>query len=56
MEKLRIGIVGLGGIAQKAYLPILTQARDWQLVGAFSPIKSKRNLCVTAIVCAIFLD
>lgn len=23
-KKLRVGIVGLGGIAQKAYLPILT--------------------------------
>lgn len=41
MKKLRIGIVGLGGIAQKAYLPILTQARDWQLVGAFSPNQIK---------------
>ncbi|ARB85271.2 MULTISPECIES: Gfo/Idh/MocA family protein [Yersinia] len=46
MEKLRIGIVGLGGIAQKAYLPILTQARDWQLVGAFSPNQVKAQpLC-----------
>ncbi|WP_186369791.1 Gfo/Idh/MocA family protein [Yersinia aldovae] len=40
-KKIRIGIVGLGGIAQKAYLPILTQARDWQLVGAFSPNQAK---------------
>ncbi|WP_057645423.1 Gfo/Idh/MocA family protein [Yersinia frederiksenii] len=41
MKKLRVGIVGLGGIAQKAYLPILTQASDWQLVGAFSPNQIK---------------
>ncbi|OVZ96326.1 Gfo/Idh/MocA family protein [Yersinia vastinensis] len=40
-KKLRVGIVGLGGIAQKAYLPILTQAQDWQLVGAFSPNQIK---------------
>ncbi|MGE4800823.1 Gfo/Idh/MocA family protein [Yersinia hibernica] len=40
-KKLRVGIVGLGGIAQKAYLPILTQEMDWQLVGAFSPNQLK---------------
>ena len=34
---IRIGVVGLGGIAQKAWLPVLSQARAWQLVGAFSP-------------------
>lgn len=26
MTKLRVGVVGLGSIAQKAYLPILSQA------------------------------
>ncbi|WP_447886851.1 Gfo/Idh/MocA family protein [Serratia fonticola] len=41
MSKLRIGVVGLGGIAQKAYLPILSQAVDWQLVGGFSPNQQK---------------
>ncbi|WP_145573212.1 Gfo/Idh/MocA family protein [Yersinia alsatica] len=40
-KKLRVGIVGLGGIAQKAYLPLLTQELDWQLVGAFSPNQAK---------------
>ncbi|MGK3123377.1 Gfo/Idh/MocA family protein [Candidatus Pantoea formicae] len=38
---LRIGIVGLGGIAQKAWLPVLSQATDWQLAGAFSPSEAK---------------
>jgi virulence factor len=38
---LRIGIVGLGGIAQKAWLPVLSQATDWQLAGAFSPSQAK---------------
>lgn len=38
MSKLRVGVVGLGGIAQKAYLPILSQAADWTLVGGFSRI------------------
>ncbi|EFE94975.1 Gfo/Idh/MocA family protein [Serratia odorifera] len=41
MSKLRIGMVGLGGIAQKAYLPILSQAAEWQLVGGFSPNQQK---------------
>ncbi|WON78464.1 Gfo/Idh/MocA family oxidoreductase [Serratia sp. UGAL515B_01] len=41
MSKLRIGVVGLGGIAQKAYLPLLSQATDWQLVGGFSPNQPK---------------
>ncbi|CAI0765608.1 Virulence factor mviM homolog [Serratia entomophila] len=41
MSKLRVGVVGLGGIAQKAYLPILTQAADWALVGGFSPNQQK---------------
>ncbi len=44
MSKLRIGVVGLGGIAQKAYLPLLGQAVDWQLVGGFSPNQQKAQL------------
>ncbi|WP_145560221.1 Gfo/Idh/MocA family protein [Yersinia mollaretii] len=40
-KKLRVGIVGLGGIAQKAYLPILIHALEWQLIGAFSPNQIK---------------
>lgn len=31
MKKLRIGVVGLGGIAQKAWLPVLAAASDWML-------------------------
>ena len=46
MTKLRVGIVGLGSIAQKAYLPILSQAADWTLVGGFSPNQQKAQpLC-----------
>lgn len=40
MSKLRVGIVGLGGIAQKAWLPVLTASSDWQVVAAFSPTKA----------------
>ncbi|EMA8654133.1 Gfo/Idh/MocA family oxidoreductase [Cronobacter dublinensis] len=41
MAKLRVGVVGLGGIAQKAWLPVLSQATDWALTGAFSPTRAK---------------
>ncbi|WP_395489170.1 Gfo/Idh/MocA family protein [Cedecea davisae] len=41
MTKLRIGVVGLGGIAQKAWLPVLGASNDWALVGAFSPTRAK---------------
>ncbi|GGM25894.1 virulence factor MviM [Paraliobacillus quinghaiensis] len=44
--KVRVGIVGLGGIAQKAYLPILSNEKNWSLVGAYTPNKAKR-----AIIC-----
>lgn len=41
MKKLRIGVVGLGGIAQKAWLPVLGAAADWTLQGAWSPSREK---------------
>ncbi|WP_075180974.1 Gfo/Idh/MocA family protein [Pantoea sp. 1.19] len=37
MRKPRIGVVGLGGIAQKAWLPVLAHSVDWTLVGGYSP-------------------
>lgn len=43
MNKLRIGMVGLGGIAQKVYLPLLSRASDWTFVGAYSPSAEKRE-------------
>ncbi|HCH49718.1 MAG TPA: virulence factor MviM [Proteus sp.] len=48
MRKLRIGIVGLGSIAQKVYLPILTNTAKWELVGAFSPNNEKGNRICSA--------
>lgn len=44
MRKLKLGVVGLGSIAQKAYLPVLTKEENWELVGAFSPNQSKAKL------------
>lgn len=43
MRNPRIGMVGLGGIAQKAYLPILTKETDWSFIGAYSPNKENRK-------------
>ncbi|WP_066023441.1 MULTISPECIES: Gfo/Idh/MocA family protein [Clostridium] len=43
MSKLKIGIVGLGGIANKVYLPFLSRGEDWNLAGVFSPTEAKRN-------------
>lgn len=54
MSKLRIGVVGLGGIAQKAYLPLLSQATDWQLVGGFSPNQQKAKLICDSYRMACF--
>lgn len=44
MRKLKVGVVGLGAIAQKAYLPILTREENWELIGAFSPNQLKAKL------------
>ena len=48
MTTLRIGVVGLGGIAQKAWLPVLGAASDWTLQGAWSPTREKaERICKT---------
>jgi len=38
---VKIGIVGLGSIAQKAWLPVLARAEEWTLMGGFSPNQQK---------------
>ena len=46
--RLRIGVVGLGGIAQKAWLPVLGAAESWTLQAAWSPGKEKAlRVCET---------
>lgn len=46
--KLRVGVVGLGGIAQKAWLPVLGAAYGWTLQAAWSPGKEKAlRICET---------
>lgn len=48
MAALRIGVVGLGGIAQKAWLPVLGAATDWTLVAAWSQTREKaQRVCDT---------
>ncbi|WP_047982734.1 Gfo/Idh/MocA family protein [Ornithinibacillus contaminans] len=43
MRKPKIAMVGLGGIAQKAYLPILTKELEWEFTGAYTPNAEKRK-------------
>ncbi|MCW1874547.1 Gfo/Idh/MocA family oxidoreductase [Erwinia sp. INIA-01] len=46
MAALRVGIVGLGGIAQKAWLPVVTRTDGWTISGAYSPNQQKaRPVC-----------
>lgn len=46
MRQLRIGIVGLGNIAQKAWLPVLTTSESWRVVAAFSPTQARaQSIC-----------
>lgn len=54
MTTLRIGVVGLGGIAQKAWLPVLGAATEWTLAAAWSPTRDKAlRVCETwRIPCA----
>lgn len=48
MATLRIGVVGLGGIAQKAWLPVLGAATEWTLAAAWSPTREKAlRVCET---------
>lgn len=46
MAELQVGIVGLGSIAQKAWLPVVSRTDNWQIAGAFSPNQQKaRAVC-----------
>ncbi|TLG74239.1 Gfo/Idh/MocA family protein [Culicoidibacter larvae] len=46
MEKLKIGMVGLGYIAQSTYLPLLANHANVEFVGAFSPNADEaKKLC-----------
>ncbi|QDX92883.1 gfo/Idh/MocA family oxidoreductase [Brevibacillus laterosporus] len=43
MLQPRIGVIGLGSIAQKAYLPLVAIEKNWKLIGAYSPTATKRE-------------
>ncbi|MGL6106988.1 Gfo/Idh/MocA family protein [Romboutsia sp.] len=43
MENIKIGMIGLGSIAQKVYLPVLTKSERFEFVGAFTPNEDKRK-------------
>lgn len=57
MGKLRVGIAGLGNIAQKAWLPVLAHEQGWQITGAWSPGQEKAQRVCQAwrIPCAASL-
>lgn len=56
MRKLRVGVVGLGSIAQKAYLPILCKEDDWEFIGAYSPNQSKAKLVCDSYRIPLFAE
>lgn len=56
MRKIRVGIVGLGAIAQKAYLPVLSKTDNWQLIGAFSPNQSKAKIVCDSYRIPLYSD
>lgn len=44
--KVKIGIIGLGNIAQSTYLPLLSAYEKVEIVGAFSPnVEESRRIC-----------
>jgi virulence factor len=43
MSNIKIGIIGLGNIAQKVYLPFLSKESNWSLIGAYTPTELKRK-------------
>lgn len=43
MRKIRVGVIGLGDIAQKVYLPLLSKEEGWLLAGAYTPNPVKRQ-------------
>ncbi|HBT19029.1 MAG TPA: virulence factor MviM [Clostridiaceae bacterium] len=42
-NRLRIGLVGLGSITKKAYMPVLSKEDRWVLVGGYSRTKENRE-------------
>lgn len=42
-EKTRLGLVGLGSISKKAYMPVLLKEKDWTLSGCYSRSEDKRK-------------
>ncbi|WP_186579306.1 Gfo/Idh/MocA family protein [Aquibacillus kalidii] len=47
-RKLKVAMIGLGNIAQKAYLPILSRENNWELVGVFTPNEAKSKAVSSA--------
>lgn len=41
---IKVGIIGLGKIAQSTYLPLLSTLKEVEIVGAYSPTKAKAKI------------
>ena len=41
--KVKIGLIGLGSICRKAYMPVLARERDWSLAGCYSRTPENRK-------------
>lgn len=58
MKNIKMGMIGLGSIAQKAYLPILTKSERFEFVGAFTPnkVKGKKSVVIIELCHSILLN
>ena len=42
-ERIKLGLVGLGSICRKAYMPVLSKETKWTLVGGYARTKERRD-------------
>lgn len=42
-ERIKLGLIGLGSICKKAYMPVLKKETKWELVGGYSRTPEKRD-------------
>lgn len=42
-HKIKVGLVGIGSINEKAYMPVLVKEDNWEIIGAYSRTEKNRN-------------
>ncbi len=50
---MKVGVLGLGNIAQKAYLPVYTQMQDQAAFYFATRNKEVQKSCKISIICSI---